>query len=89
MKTYLVKVFEDWCELPAWGAPVGREVEADDVLASQGIVGGDWGQLSPLLESFSLNYVHVELICEWSESRQAQLEYENVNSIANVRVPYE
>ena len=60
MTSYLIEVLQDGCKLPAWGTPVGREVEADNLFASQGISSSDLSQLGALLQSFSIDQIHCD-----------------------------
>ena len=56
----LIEILQDGCKLPAWGTPVGGEVEADNLFASQGIGSSDLSQVSALLQRFSSNQIHCD-----------------------------
>ena len=64
----LIEILQDGCKLPAWGTPVGGEVEADNLFASQGIGSSDLSQISALLQSFSIDQIH----CDFGTLQQNQ-----------------
>ena len=53
--SHLIEILENGGELPTWRTPVCREVEADELLACQSLVGVNLGQVSTPLQSFAVN----------------------------------